>query len=158
MKILRSNQNLKECIDVLKTKYANESPMTKTIFNKAVNKPTVNKPTVKKPTVKKSIVKKPTVNKPTVKKPTVKKSTVKKPTVKKSTVKKPTVKKPTVKKATVKKQTTNKPLPIKKDRRFKTEKATNRITILLTDAELIKLDKLAANNSITNFIKSKIFK
>ena len=128
MKILRSNQNLKECIDVLKTKYANESPMTKTIFNKAVNKPTVNKPTVKKPTVKKS--------------------TVKKPTVKKSTVKKPIAKK----------QTTNKPLPIKKDRRFKTEKATNRITILLTDAELIKLDKLAANNSITNFIKSKIFK
>jgi len=128
MKILKSNQNLEECIDVLKTKYANESPMTKTIFNKAV----------KKPTVKKSTVKKPTVKKPITKKPTVKKSTVKKPIAKK--------------------QTTNKPLPIKKDRRFKTEKATNRITILLTDVELIKLDKLAANNSITNFIKSKIFK
>ena len=108
MKILKSNQNLEECIDVLKTKYANESPMTKTIFNKAVKKPTVKKSTVKKPIAKK--------------------------------------------------QTTNKPLPIKKDRRFKTEKATNRITILLTDVELIKLDKLAANNSITNFIKSKIFK
>ena len=153
MKILKSNQNLEECIDVLKTKYANESPMTKTIFNKAVKKPTV-----KKPTVKKSTVKKPTVKKPTVKKSTVNKPTVKKPTVKKATVKKPTVKKSTVKKTIAKKQTTNKPLPIKKDRRFKTEKATNRITILLTDVELIKLDKLAANNSITNFIKSKIFK